>query len=32
VIGTVLYCLVPWTGSTGSLAFFALRFVVIISM
>jgi len=32
VIGTVLYCLVPWTGSTGSVAFFVLCFVVIISM
>jgi len=32
VIGTVLYCLVPWTGATGSVAFFVLCFVVIISM
>jgi MFS family permease len=32
VIGTVLYCLVPWTGATGSVALFVLCFVVIISM
>jgi MFS family permease len=32
VIGTVLYCLVPGTGSTGSVALFVLCFVVIISM
>ena len=32
VIGTVLYCLVPWTGSIGSVALFVLCFVVIMSM
>ena len=32
VIGTVLYCLVPWTGSVGSVALFVLCFVVIMSM
>ncbi len=32
VLGTVLYCLVPWTGSTGSVALFVLCFVVIMSM
>jgi MFS family permease len=32
VIGMVLYCLVPWTGSIGSVALFVLCFVVIISM
>ena len=32
VIGTVLYALVPWTGSIGSIAGFVLCFVVIISM
>ena len=31
-IGTVLYCLVPWTGSIGSVATFVLCFVVIMSM
>jgi MFS family permease len=31
-IGTVLYCLVPWTGSIGSVALFVLCFVVIMSM
>ena len=31
-IGTVLYALVPWTGSIGSVAGFVLCFVVIISM
>jgi MFS family permease len=32
VIGTVLYCLVPWTGSIGSVALFVLCFLIIISM
>jgi MFS family permease len=32
VIGTVLYILVPWTGSIGSVALFVLCFLVIISM
>ncbi len=32
VIGTVLYALVPWTGSIGSVALFVLCFIVIISM
>jgi MFS family permease len=32
VIGTVLYCLVPWTGSIRSVALFVLCFVVIMSM
>jgi MFS family permease len=32
VIGTLLYILVPWTGSIGSVALFVLCFVVIISM
>ncbi|HVX75380.1 MAG TPA: OFA family MFS transporter [Bradyrhizobium sp.] len=32
VIGTVLYILVPWTGSIGSVALFVLCFIVIISM
>jgi MFS family permease len=32
VIGTVLYCLVPWTGSIGSVALFVLCFVIIMSM
>ena len=32
VIGTVLYCLVPWTGAIGSVALFVLCFVVIMSM
>jgi hypothetical protein len=32
VIGMVLYCLVPWTGSIGSVSLFVLCFVVIISM
>src|SRR5208282_86708 len=31
-IGTVLYCLVPWTGSIGSVSLFVLCFLVIISM
>jgi MFS family permease len=31
-LGTVLYCLVPWTGSIGSVALFVLCFVVIMSM
>ena len=31
-IGTVLYALVPWTGSIGSVAAFVLCFLVIISM
>lgn len=32
VIGTVLYALVPWTGSIGSVALFVSAFLVIISM
>ena len=32
MLGTVLYCLVPWTGSIGSVALFVLCFVVIICM
>ena len=32
LIGTVLYALVPWTGSIGSVAMFVLAFLVIISM
>src|SRR5271155_4377087 len=32
VLGTVLYALVPWTGSTGSVALFVLCFIVIMSM
>jgi MFS family permease len=32
VLGTVLYCIVPWTGSIGSVALFVLCFVVIMSM
>jgi MFS family permease len=32
VLGTVLYALVPWTGSTGSVALFVFCFVVIMSM
>ncbi len=32
VLGTVLYALVPWTGSVGSVALFVLCFVVIMSM
>jgi MFS family permease len=32
VLGTALYCLVPWTGSTGSVALFVLCFIVIMSM
>jgi MFS family permease len=32
VIGTVLYALVPWTGSIGSVGLFVLCFLVIISM
>jgi MFS family permease len=32
VIGTVLYALVPWTGSIHSVALFVLAFLVIISM
>jgi MFS family permease len=31
-IGTVLYALVPWTGSIGSVGLFVLCFIVIISM
>ena len=31
-IGTVLYALVPWTGSIGSVSLFVLCFLVIISM
>ncbi len=31
-LGTVLYILVPWTGSIGSVALFVLCFVVIMSM
>jgi MFS family permease len=31
-IGTVLYALVPWTGSIGSVTLFVLFFVVILSM
>src|SRR6201996_5337629 len=31
-IGTVLYALVPWTGSIGSVAGFVLCFLIIISM
>jgi MFS family permease len=31
-IGTVLYCMVPWTGSIGSVTLFVLCFVVIMSM
>jgi MFS family permease len=32
VLGIALYCLVPWTGSIGSVALFVLCFVVILSM
>jgi MFS family permease len=32
VIGTVLYALVPWTGSVGNIAGFVLCFLVIITM
>jgi MFS family permease len=32
VLGTLLYCLVPWTGATGRLSLFVLFFVVILSM
>jgi MFS family permease len=32
VLGAALYCLVPWTGSTGSVALFVLCFIVIMSM
>ena len=32
VLGTILYILVPWTGSIGSVALFVLCFVVIMSM
>lgn len=32
VLGTLLYILVPWTGSIGSVALFVLCFVVIMSM
>ncbi|CAN5539338.1 OFA family MFS transporter [soil metagenome] len=32
ILGTLLYCLVPWTGSIGSVALFVLCFVVIMSM
>src|SRR5512135_2934359 len=32
VLGTVLYALVPWTGSIGSVALFVSAFLVIISM
>jgi MFS family permease len=31
-LGTVLYALVPWTGSIGSVALFVLAFLIIISM
>ena len=31
-IGTVLYALVPWTGSIGSVSLFVLAFLIIISM
>jgi len=31
-IGTVLYALVPWTGSIGSVTLFVLCFVIILSM
>jgi MFS family permease len=31
-LGTILYALVPWTGSIGSVALFVLFFLVIISM
>ena len=32
VLGTVLYALVPWTGSLGSVTLFVLCFLVILSM
>jgi len=32
VLGTVLYSLVPWTGSIGSVALYVLFFLIIISM
>jgi MFS family permease len=32
VLGIVLYSLVPWTGSIGSVALFVLAFLIIISM
>jgi MFS family permease len=32
VLGTVLYCLVPWTGSIGSVSLFVACFAVILSM
>ncbi|WP_315920025.1 OFA family MFS transporter [Mesorhizobium sp. SP-1A] len=32
VLGVILYCLVPYTGSIGSVAGFALCFLIIISM
>ena len=32
VLGTILYCTVPWTGSIGSVALFVLCFVIIMSM
>jgi len=32
VLGTVLYCIVPWTGSIGSVSLFVACFVVILSM
>jgi MFS family permease len=32
LLGTVLYCLVPWTGSVGSVTLFVLCFVIIMSM
>ena len=31
-LGTLLYCLVPWTGSIGSVTLFVLCFVIIMSM
>jgi MFS family permease len=32
VLGTILYCAVPWTGSVGSVSLFVLCFVIIMSM
>jgi MFS family permease len=32
VLGTILYCLVPWAGSIGSVTLFVLFFVIILSM
>jgi len=31
-LGTLLYCLVPWSGSIGSVSLFVLCFVIIMSM